>query len=94
MKKYYIILGKHAPVAGEADWPYPDNCTSTYTINGPTNLCYIMNQIIEKISAPWWWVFDGEISESNVMLSGAIDPEDVYDIMYELGVTEQELSEI
>jgi hypothetical protein len=53
-----------------------------------------MNQIIEKLSAPWWWVFDGEISEDCLMLSGAIDPEDVYDIMYTLGVTEQELFEI
>jgi hypothetical protein len=78
MKKYYtIVLAKKPPMADEEDWPTPDNTLQTITVDCALDLYYVMNRYIEDAPAPWWWIFDGDIDEDNLMLSGAIDPDDV-----------------
>ena len=84
MKKYTIVLGKCYPMPDEENWPTEENTKRTYVVNTLVDLAYYMYKIIEDCPAPWWWIFDGDITEDNLVLSGAIDPNDM-DILDELG---------
>ncbi len=78
MKKYYtIVLAKKPPVADEEDWPTKDNTNCTYVVNNKKALLHKAKELINNWAAPWWWIFDGDVSEDNLKLSGAIDPDDI-----------------
>jgi hypothetical protein len=78
MKKYYtIVLAKKPPAADEEDWPNKDNTNCTYVVNSKKALLCKAKELINNWAAPWWWIFDGDISEDNLKLSGAIDPDDI-----------------
>ena len=77
---YTIILGKHPPKANEEDWPHLKNRTTSYTVMGTTNFLQLVEKLINTTPAPWWWVFKGkgiELREEDLILSGAIDPDDM-----------------
>lgn len=78
-KEYTIILAKYPIQGGEEDWPTEDNTSAVYNLNSPLDLYYVANRILENetLCAPWWWIFDGDVDEDNLLLSGAIDPEDL-----------------
>jgi hypothetical protein len=76
-KQYTIVLGKCYPGPGEEDWPTEENTSCTYVINSKAALYRQMNQLINSWAAPWWWIFNGDVTEDNLMLSGAIDPDDI-----------------
>ena len=78
MKRVFtIILGRHPINYDEEDWPTAENISCKYILNSKTILYRQMNQIINSGVAPWWWIFDGDITEDNLILSGAIDPDDI-----------------
>ena len=83
-QQYTIVLGNSYPGPDEEDWPTEANTASTYVVNTLLDLAYCMSKIIEACPNPWWWIFDGDITEDNLILSGAIDPDDM-DILDELG---------
>ena len=83
-KQYTIVLGKCYPGPDEEDWPTEENTAGTYVVNTLLDLAYHMSEIIEACPTSWWWIFDGDITEDNLILSGAIDPDDM-DILDELG---------
>ena len=76
-KQYTIVLGKHPIQGGEEDWPTKDNISCTYVINSKTALICQAKELINTWAAPWWWIFDGDVTEDNLILSGAIDPDDI-----------------
>ena len=76
-KQYTIVLGKRYPFPNEEDWPTKENTSCTYVLNSKVALRRQMNELIESVPSPWWWIFDGDIAEDNLMLSGAIDPDDI-----------------
>ena len=76
-KQYTIVLGKRYPGPNEEDWPTKENSSTTYVVNSKTALYRQMRTLIEATPAPWWWIFDGDIIEDNLILSGAIDPDDI-----------------
>lgn len=84
-KQYTIVLGKHYPGPNEEDWPTEENSSTTYIVNGVRNLRSLVNNIINLCPAPWWWIFNGDITEDNLILSGAIDPDDIDIIKENLG---------
>lgn len=78
MKKIYtIVLGKHYPGPDEEDWPTKENTTCTYVVNSKTALIRQAKELINSWAAPWWWIFNGDVTENNLILSGAIDPDDI-----------------
>lgn len=78
MKTYYtIVLAKKPPVADEEDWPRSKNCACKCMAYRQLDLYRLANTFIDNPPAPWWWIFDGEINEDNLILSGAIDPDDI-----------------
>ena len=85
-KQYTIVLGKCYPRLDEEDWPTEENTACVYELHSVLDLAYQMSKIIDAdiCPAPWWWIFDGNITEDNLVLSGAIDPDDM-DILDELG---------
>lgn len=76
-KQYTIVLGKCYPGPDEEDWPTEENTSCTYVLNSKTALYRQMKKLINSWAAPWWWIFDGDITEDNLILSGAIDPDDI-----------------
>jgi hypothetical protein len=82
-RKFTIILGKCYPAPDEEDWPTETNTSCRYEVYGLVNLTGLMNRIINACPTPWWWIFEGEVEEDNLILSGAIDPGDL-DIIEEL----------
>ena len=76
-KQYTIVLGKCSPAPDEEDWPTKENSNCTYVLNSKTALYRQMKKLIDSWAAPWWWIFDGDITEDNLILSGAIDPDDI-----------------
>ena len=77
---YTIILGKHPPKAYEEDWPHLDNRSTSYTVLGELEFLRLAEKIIDNTPAPWWWIFKGkgiELREEDLILSGAIDPDDM-----------------
>lgn len=77
-KEYTIILAKRPIQGGEEDWPTEENTSCTYVVNSKTALIRQAKKLIDAWAAPWWWIFDGDISsEDNLKLSGAIDPDDI-----------------
>lgn len=78
MKRVFtIILGRRPINYDEEDWPAEENISCKYVLNSKTALYRQMNQLISSGASPWWWIFDGDITEDNLMLSGAIDPDDI-----------------
>ena len=82
-KQYTIVVGKCYLKPDEEDWPTKDNTSCTYVLNSKAALRRLMNELINSWAAPWWWIFNGDITEDNLVLSGAIDP-DVIEIIKEL----------
>ena len=76
-KQYTVVLGKCYPGPDEENWPTEENTACTYVLNSKTALYRQMNQLINSWAAPWWWIFDGDVAEENLILSGAIDPDDI-----------------
>lgn len=76
-KQYVIVIGKSYPRPDEEDWPTEANTLCTYILNSKAALRRQMNKLIESTPSPWWWIFDGSITEDNLVLSGAIDPNDI-----------------
>ena len=78
-KEYTIVLAKRPIQGTDEDWPTDDNISTVYNLHKPLDLYYVANRILESetLCAPWWWIFDGSIDEDNLILSGAIDPEDL-----------------
>lgn len=76
-KQYTIVLGKRYPRPDEEDWPTKENSSCTYVLNSKTALYRQMKKLIDSWAAPWWWIFNGDITEDNLILSGAIDPDDI-----------------
>ena len=76
-KQYVIVIGKSYPRPDEEDWPTEANTLCTYILNSKMALYRQMNQLINSWAAPWWWIFNGDITEDNLILSGAIDPDDI-----------------
>ena len=76
-KRYIIILGKTYPRPDEEDWPTEENTMCTYTLNSKTALYCRMKMLIDSGAIPWWWIFDGDITNDNLILSGAVDPGDI-----------------
>ena len=77
-KQYSIVLGKCYPGPDEEDWPTEENTMCTYTLNSKTALYCQMKKLIDSGAAPWWWICDGDITKDNLILSGAVDPGDIY----------------
>jgi hypothetical protein len=78
MKRVFIIiLGRHPINYDEEDWPIEENISCQYILSSKLALYRQMNRIIDSGIAPWWWIFDGNIDEDNLILSGAIDPDDI-----------------
>lgn len=78
MKKHYIVILAKRPIGGcEEDWPTDDNISCTYFLKSKAALRRQMEQLINAYVAPWWWIFDGDVTEDNLILSGAIDPDDL-----------------
>lgn len=76
-KQYTIILGNSYPRPNEEDWPTEENTKCTYILNSKAALRRQMSNLIKSVPSPWWWIFDGSITEDNLILSGAIDPDDI-----------------
>ena len=76
-KEYAIVLGKRPIQGGEEDWPTDTNTDSVFVVNSKRSLLCKAKELIDNWAAPWWWIFDGDISEDNLKLSGAIDPDDI-----------------
>lgn len=76
-KQYTIVLAKHSINHYEEDWPADDNISCTYFLRSKSALYRHMDELINSCVAPWWWIFDGDIAEENLILSGAIDPDDI-----------------
>lgn len=76
-KQYIIILGKTYPRPDEEDWPTEKNTKCTYILKSKAALRRQMNELIKSVPSPWWWIFDNTVTEDNLVLSGAIDPEDI-----------------
>ena len=76
-KQYVIVIGKSYPRPDEEDWPTEANTLCTYILNSKAALRRQMNKLIESTPSPWWWIFNGPIMEDNLVLSGAIDPNDI-----------------
>lgn len=76
-KQYTIVLGKCYPGPDEEDWPTEENTQCIYILKSKAALRRQMNELIESVPSPWWWIFDGDITEDNLILSGAIDPDDI-----------------
>jgi hypothetical protein len=76
-KEYTIVLAKRPIQGGEEDWPTTDNTSCTYVVNSKTALIRQASKLIDAWAAPWWWIFNGDVTEDNLILSGAIDPDDI-----------------
>ena len=76
-KRYTVILAKHPIGGGEEDWPTDDNTSCVYFLKSKLALRRQMDALINSDVAPWWWIFDGDVAEGNLILSGAIDPDDI-----------------
>ena len=76
-KQYTIVLGKYYPGPNKEDWPTKENTSTIYVVDGIENLHNLMEKIIASAPAPWWWIFNGDITEESLILSGAIDPDDM-----------------
>jgi hypothetical protein len=74
---FTIVLGRHPINYDEEDWPTKENTSCTYVVNSKTDLYRQMKQLISSGVSPWWWIFNGNITEDNLILSGAIDPDDI-----------------
>lgn len=78
MKKQYTIVLANRPIqGGEEDWPTAKNISCTYVVNSKTALIRQAQILIDNWAAPWWWIFNGNITEDNLILSGAVDPDDI-----------------
>lgn len=77
---YTVILGRRPPKANEEDWPHLNNRATSHTVFGEMEFCKLIKELIDTVPAPWWWVFRGtgiELREEDLILSGAIDPDDM-----------------
>jgi hypothetical protein len=62
-KQYTIVLGKCYPGPDEENWPTEENTSCKYVLNSKTALYRQMKKLIDSWAAPWWWIFDGDITE-------------------------------